>query len=132
MRRAPRWPLIEGMNRTLGPATRSGFLRWLSVGLSFLTLPLRGQEANRQTARTAPTWLRDGIVYEIFPRDFSLEGNFNGVTARLDELKDLGVDILWLMPIHPLGQKLRKGTLGSPTQCGIITRSTPITARRPI
>src|ERR1044072_3609329 len=69
--------------------------------------------ANR-TARTSPEWLRDGVIYEIFPRNFSAEGNFNGITARLDELKDLGVNILWLMPIHPLGQKMRKGTIGSP------------------
>jgi glycosidase len=58
--------------------------------------------------------VRDGVVYEIFPRNFSSEGNFNGITARLDELKDLGVTILWLMPIHPQGEKMRKGTLGSP------------------
>jgi len=66
------------------------------------------------TARTSPQWVRDGVVYEIFPRNFSAEGNFNGITARLDELKDLGVTILWLMPINPSGEKLRKGTLGSP------------------
>jgi len=58
--------------------------------------------------------LREGVIYEIFPRNFSPEGNFNGITARLDELKDLGVNILWLMPIHPIGQKMRKGTIGSP------------------
>ena len=61
-----------------------------------------------------PNWLRDGVIYEIFPRNFSPEGNFNGITARLDELKDLGVNVIWLMPIHPIGEKLRKGTLGSP------------------
>jgi glycosidase len=64
--------------------------------------------------RPVPTWLRQGVVYEIFPRNFSREGNFNGITARLDELKDLGVNILWIMPIHPTGEKMRKGTLGSP------------------
>ena len=53
-------------------------------------------------------------MYEIFPRNFSEEGNFNAITRRLDELKNLGVDILWLMPIHPVGEKLRKGPLGSP------------------
>ena len=53
-------------------------------------------------------------MYELFPRNFSTEGNFNGITARLDELQDLGVTIIWLMPIHPLGQQLRKGTIGSP------------------
>jgi cyclomaltodextrinase / maltogenic alpha-amylase / neopullulanase len=63
---------------------------------------------------SSPQWLRGGVIYEIFPRNFSPEGNFNGITARLDELKDLGVNILWLMPIHPLGEKMRKGTLGSP------------------
>jgi glycosidase len=58
--------------------------------------------------------VRDGVVYEIYPRAFSPEGNFNGVTARLDDLKDLGVNILWLMPIHPIGQLKKKGTIGSP------------------
>jgi glycosidase len=65
-------------------------------------------------ARTSPEWLRDGVIYEIYPRNFSAEGNFNGITARLDELRDLGVNILWLMPIHPIGEKMKKGTIGSP------------------
>jgi glycosidase len=65
-------------------------------------------------ARTSPAWLRDGVIYEIFPRDFSVAGNLAGVTARLDELKDLGVTILWTMPIHPIGEKFRKGEFGSP------------------
>jgi cyclomaltodextrinase / maltogenic alpha-amylase / neopullulanase len=65
-------------------------------------------------ARTPPAWLRDGVIYEIFPRDFSAAGTLNGITARLDELKNLGVTILWIMPIHPIGQKFRKGEYGSP------------------
>jgi cyclomaltodextrinase len=65
-------------------------------------------------ARPSPQWLRDGVVYEIFPRGFSRTGDFNGITARLDELQDLGVNVLWLMPIHPIGVKGRKGGLGSP------------------
>jgi glycosidase len=62
----------------------------------------------------SPPWLRNGEIYEVFPRDFSKTGNFNGVTARLDDLKQLGVNILWIMPVHPISEKLRKGTLGSP------------------
>jgi glycosidase len=58
--------------------------------------------------------LRDGVVYEIYPRAFSPAGNFDGITARLDDLKALGVDILWLMPIHPIGQLKKKGAIGSP------------------
>jgi glycosidase len=72
------------------------------------------QNLSQIPARTAPAWLRDGVVYEIFPRDFSAAGNLDGVTGRLDELKDLGVTILWLMPIHPIGEKFRKGEFGSP------------------
>ncbi len=64
--------------------------------------------------RQSPDWLRSSVVYEIFPRNFSTAGDLNTVTARLDELKDLGVDIIWLMPIHPVGQIMKKGTLGSP------------------
>jgi glycosidase len=66
------------------------------------------------TTRTSPAWLRDGVIYEIFPRDFSAAGDLNGVTARLGQLQDLGVNILWLMPIHPIGEKLRKGEFSSP------------------
>jgi cyclomaltodextrinase / maltogenic alpha-amylase / neopullulanase len=68
----------------------------------------------KQTARTQPDWLRDGVIYEIFPRDFSPAGNLNGVTAQLGRLKDLGVTVLWIMPIHPIGEKCRKGDFGSP------------------
>ena len=67
-----------------------------------------------QSARPSPAWLRSSVVYEIFPRNFSASGDFKGITARLDELKDLGVDVLWLMPIQPSGEKGKKGTLGSP------------------
>ena len=61
-----------------------------------------------------PDWLRGAVMYEIFPRNFSTAGNFSAITARLDELSSLGVDTLWLMPIHPLGEKLKKGSIGSP------------------
>ncbi|HVF45004.1 MAG TPA: alpha-amylase family glycosyl hydrolase [Pyrinomonadaceae bacterium] len=69
----------------------------------------------RQPARAGtPGWVRDGVIYEIYPRDFSERGDFEGVTAGLDRLKGLGVNILWLMPIHPIGQEKKKGPVGSP------------------
>jgi cyclomaltodextrinase / maltogenic alpha-amylase / neopullulanase len=71
-------------------------------------------DLSSSTARTAPQWLRDGVIYEIFPRDFSPAGDLNGVTAHLDDLTNLGVSILWIMPIHPIGGKFRKGDFGSP------------------
>jgi glycosidase len=73
----------------------------------------RGDFSN-ETAQPGPAWLRDGVIYEIFPRDFSPSGNLNGVTAELDQLHQLGVTILWIMPIQPIGEKFRKGEFGSP------------------
>ena len=84
-----------------------------------LLLPLSvradpAKEWSGPPARETPAWVRDSVVYEIFPRQFSATGDFAGITARLDELKSLGVDVLWLMPIHPLGRLKAKGTVGSP------------------
>ena len=60
-----------------------------------------------------PDWAKNAVIYEVNIRQFSPEGNFAGVTAQLQRLKDLGVDIIWLMPIHPIGELNRKGSLGS-------------------
>ncbi len=65
-------------------------------------------------ARSVPTWLQPGLIYEVFPHDFSSAGNLDGVTAGLDRLKALGVTVIWLMPIHPTGVLKRIGTNGSP------------------
>ena len=73
-----------------------------------------GKDVSKLSARPSREWVRDSVIYEIYPRDFSPEGNFKGITAQLDRLQDLGVTILWLMPIHPIGQEKRKGTIGSP------------------
>ncbi|HEX4750344.1 MAG TPA: alpha-amylase family glycosyl hydrolase [Bryobacteraceae bacterium] len=67
-----------------------------------------------QAARSSPEWLKSGIIYQVFVRSFSSEGNLQGVTKELDRLHNLGVNILWLMPIHPVGQVKKKGSLGSP------------------
>jgi glycosidase len=72
------------------------------------------RDVSKESARAVRDWVRDGVIYEIYPRAFSQQGNFNAITARLDDLKDLGVTILWLMPIHPIGQEKKKGTIGSP------------------
>jgi glycosidase len=87
----------------------------LSIGILCGASPARQErDFARESARQSPEWVRSGVYYEIFPRAFSHEGNFDGVTARLDDLKSLGVTILWLMPIHPPGQEKKKGSVGSP------------------
>lgn len=65
-------------------------------------------------AVNTPKSYRNQIIYSVFVRNYSEEGNFDGVRKDLDRIKALGTDIVWLLPIHPIGKKERKGTLGSP------------------
>lgn len=65
-------------------------------------------------AKNTPKTYRNQVMYSIFVRNYSSEGTFEGVRRDLDRIKALGVDVIWLLPIHPVGEKSRKGTLGSP------------------
>lgn len=58
--------------------------------------------------------LRNQVMYSVYVRNYSEEGTFKAVENDLDRIKKLGVDIIWLMPIHPVGEKAKKGELGSP------------------
>lgn len=54
------------------------------------------------------------VLYSIFVRNFTPEGTFAAAQARLPELRALGVNAVWLIPIHPIGKEKRKGPDGSP------------------
>ena len=58
--------------------------------------------------------LRNAVIYSVFVRNYSVEGTFDAVRQDVDRIKALGTDIVWLMPIHPIGELARKGTCGSP------------------
>jgi alpha-amylase len=60
------------------------------------------------------SWVTRSALYEVFVQDFSPAGNFRGVMEGLDRIQSTGADVIWLMPIHPIGVVNRKGTLGSP------------------
>ena len=60
-----------------------------------------------------PEWTKNSNIYEVNIRQFTKGGNFIGLQHHLKRLKDMGVDIIWLMPIFPIGEKNRKGTYGS-------------------
>ena len=70
--------------------------------------------AQQPNARSSADWVKSGVIYEINPRTFSASGDFRGIEAQLPRLQKLGVTILWLMPVHPLGQLKKKGSMGSP------------------
>jgi glycosidase len=61
----------------------------------------------------APEWPAYATIYEVNVRQYTKEGTFNAFARHLPRLRDLGVDILWFMPIQPIGVKNRKGPLGS-------------------
>jgi glycosidase len=58
-------------------------------------------------------FLSKAVIYEVNVRQYTEEGTFNAFATHLPKLKELGVDILWFMPIHPIGKLNRKGELGS-------------------
>jgi glycosidase len=60
-----------------------------------------------------PAWSRSATIYEVNVRQYTPEGTFAALQQHLPRLKRMGVDILWLMPIQPIGHKNRKGSLGS-------------------
>jgi len=60
-----------------------------------------------------PEWSKNATIYEVNIRQFTEEGTFDAFSAHIPRLKEMGIDILWLMPVHPIGEKNRKGTLGS-------------------
>ncbi len=62
---------------------------------------------------TKKIW-RNQVIYSVYVRSHSPEGTFEGVRRDLRRIRELGTDVVWLMPIHPIGEKARKGTLGSP------------------
>jgi len=65
-------------------------------------------------AANTPEWVKSAVIYEVFPRNHTAEGTFAGIYRDLERIAGLHTDILWLMPIHPIGVVGRKGTLGSP------------------
>ena len=58
--------------------------------------------------------LRNQVMYSVYVRNYSEEGTFAAVERDLDRIRELGVDVIWFMPIHPIGEKAKKGDLGSP------------------
>lgn len=60
-----------------------------------------------------PEWSKNSVIYEVNIRQHTPEGNFQTFIKDMPRIKELGADILWLMPINPIGLKNRKGTLGN-------------------
>lgn len=80
------------------------------------TMPLSAKDkelGHLKADSPSPAWLQNSVIYEANLRQGTLTRDFKGLQRELPRLKDLGVDIIWLMPIHPISVEQRKGTLGS-------------------
>lgn len=89
---------------------------WLITVLVLLASCDNKKQQNNVSAENPSahsSWVYDATIYEVNVRQFTQEGTFNAVAEQLPRLKDLGVNILWFMPIQPIGELERKGTLGS-------------------
>ena len=88
------------------------------VSLAAVLTLLSCQEASPTTELdvappTLPQWAEQANIYEVNVRQYTDEGTLQAFQTHLPRLKELGVDILWFMPIQPIGELHRKGTLGS-------------------
>jgi cyclomaltodextrinase / maltogenic alpha-amylase / neopullulanase len=79
----------------------------------FSALTLIAQREESKVRINPPNWAKNATIYEVNVRQFTPEGTFKALEAHLPRLKKMGVDILWLMPINPIGKLNRKGSLGS-------------------
>ncbi len=71
------------------------------------------------------SWSLDSNIYEVNLRQFTREGNFLSFANHLPRLRDMGVEILWFMPITPISREGRLGTLGSYYACSDYVNTNP-------
>jgi len=91
--------------------SRCACVLWLS--LSALASADPAVTAADHTAVQHVPWSRNAVIYELNVRQYTPEGTLKAVIPELPKIRALGTDILWVMPIQPIGVKERKGTLGS-------------------
>ncbi|MGC4102797.1 alpha-amylase family glycosyl hydrolase [Ferruginibacter sp.] len=70
-------------------------------------------------------WINRTNIYEVNLRQYTTEGTFNAFAQQLPRLKEMGVETLWFMPITPIAQKNKKGSMGSYYACSDYTSINP-------
>ena len=82
------------------------------VSLSIVLFSCSNQ-SNNEVSQETDVWHKNATIYEVNVRQFTPEGTFNAFLPHIDRIHNMGIDILWFMPIHPIGEVNRKGGLGS-------------------
>ena len=86
--------------------------------ISFLFPACKTKTLTSEVKANYPDWAKNAVIYEVNVRQYTPEGTFKAFETNLPRLKELGVDILWFMPVHPIGIKNRKIPAGSETSLG--------------
>ena len=84
-----------------------------STFLFLLIFTLSNGFAQKITTVVHPEWSKNASIYEVNIRQYTPEGTFKAFQKHIPEIKKMGIGIIWIMPINPIGEKNRKGTLGS-------------------
>lgn len=87
--------------------------RTMFIGATLCILATLVAHSSQAPYGMYPDWAKDTSIYEVNVRQFSDEGTFDEVTEYLPRIKAMGIDIVWVMPIHAIGVENRKGSLGS-------------------
>lgn len=95
------------------PTINRILLPWMITAVIFLLSCTPAAKTNQESGFPHVAWSKNASIYEVNLRQYTPEGTISAFEAHLPRLKELGVDILWFMPIHPVGEKNRKGSLGS-------------------
>lgn len=85
----------------------------VAVAAIFSVISITGCSEREARIPVHPDWSYNSVIYEMNVRQYTPEGTFNAAAEELPRLQKLGVDVIWLMPIYPIGVEQRKGTLGS-------------------
>jgi alpha-amylase len=108
-------------------------MRWslLALSLTLLVFSCKLMKKKEETKNETTTtmmmqqkpveWVRNTNIYEVNVRQYTPEGTINAFAQQLPRLKELGVQTLWFMPLTPIAQKNKKGSLGSYYACSDYT-----------
>ena len=103
----------------------------IAAAAIFFIFSCRNTAKNTDTADTSyekprvPDWHKNAVIYEVNLRHFTKENTFSSFEAHIPRLKEMGIDILWFMPVNPVSLKNRKGALGSPYSIGDYYKTNP-------
>ena len=113
------WGLERAKKQAENPESRRKIKIAISAGLvvvlavAILLVPKVRTGAIATSTSPTPAWVQSSVIYEVNIRQYTEAGTFDAFRENLPRLKQLGVDILWLMPIYPISVEGRKGTEGS-------------------